>query len=282
MDTILAGPGMGTDAAAELNNEPILPLRDPLGHKGSFGRIGVLAGSPGYTGAAVMCTWAALRAGGGLVTLFHPTGLSVPTRPEVMSFAIKDDDAFIAKISTMDTILAGPGMGTDAAAEHRLELVVRHTTVPLVLDADALTILVRRADLLSALAGRPVLLTPHPGEFGRLLGADAVGAAPPARLAGYVSAHGVHVLLKGATSIYCSDGHFVFNVAGNDGLATGGSGDVLAGIIVSFLAQGLCMRDAAVGGAHLLGSTAERLAERRGAASILPTDVIENLMVTES
>ncbi|MCD4829675.1 MAG: NAD(P)H-hydrate dehydratase [Candidatus Cloacimonetes bacterium] len=267
-----------------LLTEPLLPLRDPHGHKGYFGRIGVLAGSPGYSGAAIMASRGALRAGGGLVTLFHPSGMEAVfcgAQPELMTFALADDDAFLAKLATMDTVLAGCGMGTGEAATHWLELVIEHHVGDLALDADALTILSQREDLLVKLAGRPVALTPHVGEFARLTGmtpADIL-ADPLPHLRDFAAKYQVGVLLKGVTSVFCDGDRFLFSITGNDGLATGGSGDVLAGIITAFMAQGLAPSAAAIGGAHLLGSTAERLAQQRDTASILPTDILDNLML---
>jgi NAD(P)H-hydrate epimerase len=267
------------------------PQRSPLGHKGDFGRIGIIAGSPGYSGAAVLASRAALRAGGGLITLFHPAGMEhifEVQLTEVMTCAIPlqndsfDLDAISPKLETMDVLLLGPGLSQSEAAEKLVEWIVHHWNKPLVIDADGLNILSRRHDLLEELDGRQVLLTPHVGEFARLMQntVHEIEQNILAALEQFTSTWHLPVLLKSATTILAADGGYTLDISGNDGLATGGSGDVLAGIITSFIGQRSSIPEAAVAASYLLGTTAEKLAIRRAPASIIPSDIIENLFVS--
>jgi NAD(P)H-hydrate epimerase len=265
------------------------PQRSPLAHKGDFGRIGIIAGSPGFSGAAVLASRAALRAGGGLITLFHPAGMDTIFEiklTEVMTCAIPfaaenryDIAAIEEKLSTMDVLLFGPGVGTSPHSLQMLEYLMASWHKPLIIDADGLNLLSAHPHLLGQLACKPILLTPHLGEFARLATCSimAVREQTIARLTAFTRAHGVAVLLKSATTILAAGEALWFDTTGNDALATGGSGDVLAGIIASFVGQKLSVQDAAVAASWLLGTTAEKLCNTRGSASVIPSDIIEAL-----
>ncbi|MCW1887577.1 NAD(P)H-hydrate dehydratase [Luteolibacter flavescens] len=229
-------------------------------HKGNAGRIGLLAGSPGMTGAAVLAATAVLRAGGGLITLHGEPGflssLSSPMPPEIMvrSSATPVADAFSAG---HHALIIGPGMG-NMAEDQKLELLTQLATssIPAVLDADALNLLATtgRTDLLE----RHHLITPHPGEFRRLAPdlaeLDRVEAA-----AAFVGRHPCTLLLKGTRTLVATAGKATrFNPTGHAGMASGGQGDVLSGVAGTFLAQGVQPADAASLAAWLCGRAAER------------------------
>ena len=267
------------------------PKRSPFAHKGQFGKVAIIAGSPGFTGAAIMASRAALRAGAGLITLFHPStsALNIIFETqllEVMTFAIpknkKDEidfDKFWEKLSSMDVLLIGPGIGTSKTTTNLLGEILEKWTKPAVIDADAIKIISEHPEMLKLISGKQFLLTPHLGEFSRLLkkNIDEILINSIEELEQFTQDFQCSVLLKSSTSIFSDGKNLVFNISGNDGLATGGSGDVLSGIIVSFLAQKLSIKDAAVSASFLMGKTAEKLTKIRKTASIIPSDIIENI-----
>jgi ADP-dependent NAD(P)H-hydrate dehydratase / NAD(P)H-hydrate epimerase len=266
----------------------LLPPRRVEAHKGDSGRLAILAGSRGKAGAAVLAARGALRAGAGLVTVLCPESVADAlwtALPEAMTRALPEQDGAVAAsaapeiaraLREFDALVAGPGLSTgrDAAAALEAALDAR---IPLVADADAL----------NAFAGRPgrfkrrraaTILTPHPGEAGRLLGraardvqADRFAAARTlARRARSV------VLLKGARSLVAEpSGDVAVNPTGTPLLATAGSGDVLSGILGALLAGGLAARDAAVAGAWLHGAAAGSLTPRLGDAGLLSHEVAD-------
>ncbi|HPR17224.1 MAG TPA: NAD(P)H-hydrate dehydratase [Candidatus Cloacimonadota bacterium] len=270
----------------------LFPSRSRFSHKGDYGRVGIIAGSDGFSGAAIMASRAALRSGAGLITLFHPAGMELIFETqllEVMTYSLPDwtimdspeVTKFKEKLNTMDALLIGPGIGTTTETVALLKDILTFWQKPLVLDADALNILAQNRELLSILKNKQVILTPHIGEFARLSDKtiEQIQADPLQALAEFYHDFGIAVLLKSATTIFYDGESFTFNISGNDGLSTGGSGDVLAGIIISFLAQKLAPKEAATSASYLLGETAEKLAEIRSTASIIPSDIIENLFV---
>jgi NAD(P)H-hydrate epimerase len=238
----------------------LLPPRPHDFHKGSAGRVGILAGSPGMGGAAVLCADAALHAGAGLVTLhverdFLPY-LAAALPPEIMVRAADDPvaDAFAAG---HDALVIGPGTGNVSPAwrERLLERLAADTR-PAVLDADALNLLAAtgRLDLL-----RPHhAITPHPGEF-RRLAPDLADLERPAAAAAFVARHPCTLLLKGTRTLVAAPGESTrFNPTGHAGMASGGQGDVLAGVAGALLARGLPIPDAVALAAWLCGGAAER------------------------
>jgi ADP-dependent NAD(P)H-hydrate dehydratase / NAD(P)H-hydrate epimerase len=265
------------------------PIRKPYFHKGDYGRVGIIAGSPGFSGAAIMASKGALRAGAGLITLFHPPNLSTifeTALTEVMTFAMpeKDEDnydieAMIRTLNKQDVLLIGPGIGTNEKIKKLAIEILKVWSKPAVLDADMLNIIANDSELLKLISGKPFVLTPHIGEFARLTGKSIaeISENPISILRKFCSQNNLNILLKSSVSIFCNGFSETINITGNDGLATGGSGDVLAGILVSFLGQKLPMKDSAVSAAYLLGKTAERIAKKRKSASIIPTDIIEEL-----
>jgi len=266
----------------------VFPNRNRFSHKGDYGKVGIIAGSPGFTGAAILASKAALRSGAGLITLFHPLGLEVILENqllEVMTFTIplmddmKDAREFDEKLNSMDVLLIGPGIGTSEEMLKLIEAIITIWDRPLILDADALNIISQNKQILDNIREKNVLLTPHIAEFARLcdIEKEEVIKDPVKHMQKFVKKYNCSILLKSATSIYCDAYSLTFDLSGNDGLSTGGSGDVLAGIIASFVGQHLSLKDAAVSASYLLGETAEKLAEIRKPASIIPSDIIENI-----
>jgi NAD(P)H-hydrate epimerase len=284
------------------------PERYSLSHKGDYGKVGIIAGSPGFSGAAIMASRATLRSGAGLITLFHPEGMenifetqllevmtqAIPELPfglsrrsETKTERGKDSNSleseglnnFFKKLSSMDVLLVGPGIGTSTETVKLVKKVLQTWDKPLVIDADGLNILSENEDILKMISDKPVILTPHIGEFARLAKKEIseILADPLGELNNFIKKYKCNILLKSATTIFANGKNFVFDISGNDGLATGGSGDVLAGIIVSFLGQKLPLKDAAISASFLMGKTAEKLAEVRKPASIIPSDIIEEI-----
>ncbi|MBN2829174.1 MAG: NAD(P)H-hydrate dehydratase, partial [Candidatus Cloacimonetes bacterium] len=204
---------------------------------------------------------------------------------EVMTKSIPETDGkpdianFLSMLEKYDVVLFGPGLGvTDYTAGILEELLVK-LPQKLIIDADGLNILAKTPHLLNQLAYRDILLTPHVGEFSRLSGLsiDTIEMDTMKALADFIKKYKTKVLLKSAVTIYADEAHHYFNTTGNDGLSTGGSGDVLAGIIVSFVGQGLPLEHAGISASWLLGITAEKLALEKGTPAITPTDVIARL-----
>jgi NAD(P)H-hydrate epimerase len=268
------------DPAALLTPELLSPLRPPRAfdsHKGLWGRVGILAGSRGFLGAAHICSEAALRAGGGLVTLFAlPDAyepLAVVAPPEVMVKPLRDlrealDDRF-------DALGVGPGLGSDN--DDAILDVVTNFAGPMVVDADALNVLSRHG--VPATFAGPRLLTPHPGEMARLF---PESARLPRRAAAeqFVARHAVTLLLKGARTVIAEAGApTVFNTTGNPGMGSGGMGDALTGVCAALLAQKHTPREAAMLGAWLCGRAAERyvFGPNGSPESLVASEVIRHL-----
>jgi NAD(P)H-hydrate epimerase len=266
-----------------------LPVRPADAHKGTTGHLLVAAGSTGKIGAAVMTAAAAMRSGAGLVTLAVPAA-SLPVAAglvrEVMTAPLADTPAGALDLAALPALerlydakgclALGPGLGTAEETARLVQAVVRQCPLPMVLDADALNILARSPRLLSQARG-PLILTPHPGEMARLTGAataaiqaDRVGAARA-----LAQSHGVWVVLKGAgTVVAAPDGRIWINASGNAGMAGGGMGDVLTGLIAGFVTQQLSPGAAARLAVFAHGAAADRLAVRLGPQGYLATEVM--------
>ena len=258
------------------------PPRSGLAHKGDFGKIGIIAGSRGFTGAAVLASLAALRAGGGLITLYHPAGLSDIFEiklTEVMTQTLQTDTKkLLAQLQKSDLLLIGPGIGQAASTREMLHFLLENWPKKLVLDADALNIIAAE-NWQHFLDNPQLLITPHIGEFARLSKCTIsdIQADLLTKVDQFLANYNCSLLLKSATTIYADNQHLIFDNSGNDGLATGGSGDILAGIVVSFLGQKSPIEQAAPAASYLLGKTAEKLANSRQTASIIPSDILEEI-----
>jgi len=252
-----------------------LPKRPRDGHKGSFGTVLVVAGSHDMLGAAILCATAALRSGAGLVQACVPAALQplVASAQPCATTVARTPAELRRALGRADAVVVGPGLGQSPATRRLVATVLRFARGPIVLDADALNVL---APLQRPLAARvPVVLTPHPGEAGRLLGSDAAAVQKDRNgaLDALVACSGGIVVLKGHRTLV-GDGDRTFeNRTGNPGMATGGSGDVLAGLLGALLAQGLAAYDAACFGVHVHGRAGDRVARRVGEAGLIARDL---------
>lgn len=280
-----------TDSPADRLDEAaaaaMLPARDPRGHKGTFGRVLVVAGSLDYAGAALMSGAAALRAGCGLVTLCLPASLQpilagrIPeliTRglPETEPFEV-DADAAAADVGEQacDALLVGPGLKPGRGTSRLTQHLLASEGPAAVVDAGALDALSRVPRWWTRL-GRPLIMTPHPGEMARL--GRSHGAADEERRAAAQAAAaewGVTVVLKGADTVVADpDGRCLTAPFEVPALATAGSGDVLAGVIASLVGQGLTLFDAAALGVYLHARAGRDVGARMGGAGLLATDLL--------
>ncbi|MHB8173508.1 MAG: NAD(P)H-hydrate dehydratase [Nitrospirota bacterium] len=281
---------IGANLLTSAHVRGLLPKREPDSHKGTYGHLLIIAGSAGKTGAAALAARAALRCGAGLVTLAVPESLNdifeeklteemtVPL-PETneRSLSYKALDKLLALMEGKTAVAIGPGISRNADTARLVRELLPRLKVPTVLDADALNILSEDETPLDSMTV-PVILTPHPGEAGRLLGVPAVEVQsdrPGAALA-LAKAHRCIVALKGArTLIAFQDGTFYVNPTGNPGMATAGTGDVLTGIISSFLAQGLQAAEAALLGVYAHGFAGDKAMEEKGCSGLIAGDIIE-------
>jgi NAD(P)H-hydrate epimerase len=255
----------------------LLPPRSFNSYKNQFGRIGVVAGSPGFVGAALMTTEAALRAGAGLVELFVPRDIySIVAAAAPAEAMVKSVRSYreVAE-EKCDVWAIGPGLGR-AEAKDLLRLIER-TAAPMVVDADGLNILSGDVEILKRCAG-PRLLTPHPGEMKRLFDCGKMSRAGTAR--SFTDAFPVTLLLKGARTIVAErERPLSYNSTGNPGMATGGMGDVLTGVCAALVGQGISLYDAARVAAWSCGRAAEVAVfeQEQNEQSLLPRDVVANL-----
>jgi len=255
--------------------QTIFKKRLPDSHKGNHGHALIIAGSKAKMGAAIISAKSALRAGAGLVTLYIPKKerLAIFTAvPEAMvEFREENNDW-----EKYTAIAVGPGLGTDTPAERKVELVIEKIKSPTVFDADALNILAKNQSLLSIIPSKSII-TPHVKEFDRLFGIHF--SVEKRQLKAIEKAAELHciIVLKGHKT-FITDGTQSFqNTTGNAGLAKGGSGDALTGIITAFVAQGYEPINAAILGVYLHGLAADITLETQSTESMLVTDVIENL-----
>ena len=270
----------------------LLPVRSRDGHKGTFGHLLVVAGSTGKGGAAVMAAESGLRGGTGLVTLACPQSVQpilASQLTEVMTVPLADSKGEISLLSCDDlltlvegkqALAIGPGLGLGEETSDMIRRLVQDSDLPMVIDADGLTALCGHTHLLDRQTDQPIVLTPHPGEMARLTGlpVEEIQANRFVVARDFAVRHRVVLVLKGARTLTASpDGRVHVNSSGHAGLASGGMGDVLTGLIGSFLAQGLAAMDAATLGVYLHGLAADRLLATFGDAGLLATDVMYEL-----
>ena len=298
---IVADIGIPADVLADLGAPRIglvpaetirscVPVRPAESHKGDFGRVVIVAGSRGKTGAARLAGLGALRAGAGLVTVATPASClgMVAEEPEYMTLGLQDEEGVATGdgleellAGQWDVVAAGPGLGTGAGCRTILRaLLDRPDRGLLVLDADALTVCGEDPDRLRGRPEAPVVITPHPGEMARLAGTtvadvqrDRVDAAHS-----FATAHGVHVVLKGArTVIAAPNGTVSINTTGNPGMAKGGSGDVLTGVVAAWLGQVRDVDTAVALAVHLHGLAGDLAAREMGESGVLARDIARQL-----
>ena len=260
----------------------LLKPRGKFSHKGTFGHALIAAGSYGKMGACVLSSRACLSAGAGLVTVHIPKcGYAIlqTANPEVMVETdfyekIIGDTIRLEKYSVIGI---GPGIGTELETQNVLKVVIQNFSAPLVLDADALNILAENKTWLAFLPKNSIL-TPHPGEFKRLVGDADTDYGRYQLQKEFSIKHNVYVVLKGAhTCVSCPDGKMYFNSTGNPGMATAGSGDVLLGIITGLVAQGYDSKKACVLGVYLHGLAGDIAAKQYSEESLIARNIIEFL-----
>ncbi|HBH24885.1 MAG TPA: bifunctional ADP-dependent NAD(P)H-hydrate dehydratase/NAD(P)H-hydrate epimerase [Cytophagales bacterium] len=256
--------------------------REKFAHKGDFGRVLLIAGSYGKMGAAVLAARACMRSGAGLLTVHLPQkGYDIvqTTFPEAMC-TVSKGDRYITDLpdtTNYDVIGIGPGIGTNAETAEMLKKLFSTTAKPMALDADALNILSENPDLIQQIPKGSVF-TPHPGEFARLIGGIENDLQRLERLKQFAIEHQLVVALKGAhTAVATPNGKIYFNGTGNPGMASGGSGDVLTGIITALLAQTSDSVEAAVKGVFIHGFAADLAANQKGHQGLIASDIIEAL-----
>ena len=264
----------------------LLPKRDENAHKGNFGRILLLCGSLGYTGAAYFAAMGALRTGAGLVFLGVPESIyaiEAVKLNEPVVFPLPDQDGklsalavpeILKRLPQMDAVLVGCGLGQSDGTLAVVKAVLENAKCPVVLDADGINVLAAHKDILRGRSGSTIL-TPHDGEFARFGG--SIGPDRMASAETYARQWNSIVLLKGHETCVTDGETGYINRTGNPGMATGGSGDVLAGIIVSFLGQGIPPLEAAACGAWLHGAAGDLCAKELGQYGMLPTDMLLRL-----
>lgn len=265
----------------------ILPDRNPWGHKGDFGKVLLLCGSRGYTGAAYFAAMGALRCGAGLVFLGVPESIyaiEAVKLNEPIVFPLPDADGKLSeeavpeilnRLPQMDAVLIGCGLGQSEGTLLAVKAVLKNAKCPAILDADGINLISKHMDILRR-REYPTVLTPHAGEFARMGG--TVGADPMATASAFAAEYGCILVLKGHRTCI-TDGETGYrNPTGNPGMAVGGSGDVLAGMITGLIGQGIDPLEAAACGAWLHGAAGDLCAEEMGQYPMLPSDILDKIL----
>ncbi len=274
------------------NIRHLLPPRNPKSHKGDFGRILILAGSVGMSGAAVLAGTAALRSGAGLVTVGVPEGLSLVMAKrltEAMFLPLPETKSgtlsarAFSKIKTFlknqNVFAVGPGLSQNPETQKLIRRAVLASKIPVVLDADGLNAFVGKAARFRKLKA-PLIATPHPGEFHRLFKVSVPGDLKGRILiAKKISQqYRLTLVLKGNQTVVADQsGRAFVNSTGNAGMATGGSGDVLTGVIAALLGQKLKPFDAACAGVYVHGLAGDFAVKKQGQISLIASDIIQYL-----
>jgi NAD(P)H-hydrate epimerase len=269
----------------------LVPARAAESHKGDFGRVLVVAGSVGRTGAAHLAALGALRSGAGLVTVATARS-AVPIvaamMPEYMTVPLEETAAGCVDFSAIDRVLEfkadiiamGPGLGTDPSTVAFVQAIVERAGVPLVLDADALNAFVEDPERLIGRDGVDVIITPHPGEMARLIGAsiEQIQSDRLAHAREFATAHRVTVVLKGHRTVIAGpEGRSFVNLTGNAGMATGGTGDLLTGTIAAWFAQILDAEAACKLAVYLHGSAGDLAEADEGENALIASDIAARL-----
>ena len=265
----------------------VLPYRDIMGHKGTFGKVYGLCGAVGYTGAPYLAAEAAVRSGSGLVFLGVPESVwSVVASKCVgaMPFPLPEKSGGVSliaepivreKLNGMDAFLMGCGLGRNGETEQLVRSLL-DVKLPLVLDADGINALEGHIDVLACRRNLPTVLTPHAGEFARIGGDNRLPREEAARK--FAVEHDVVLVLKGhGTVVAAPDGRVLVNTTGNNGLAKGGSGDILSGMVLSLLGQGMKPFEAACAAVFTHGLAGDLAAREKGARGMTPADVLNML-----
>lgn len=270
----------------------LIPKRKRDSHKGTYGKANVIAGSAGLTGAAILTCKAALRTGVGLLKLYIPESLNyiiTTSIPEVVTIplselrkgliGINNFNQIIEESSSSDVIAVGPGCGNTTELLEMIKRIIRETDKPTVIDADGLNALSRNIDVLKDKTST-VVLTPHPGEMSRMTGLsiEEINENPVKQAKRFAKEYEVILVLKGSRTVIATpEGKVYINVNGNPGMATAGSGDVLTGMITSFIAQGISCEKSAILGVYLHGYTGDMVANNIGEYGLIAGDIVEGL-----
>jgi NAD(P)H-hydrate epimerase len=261
---------------------PILRKRNKFSHKGTFGHALIIAGSTGKMGAAVLSAKACLRSGAGLVTMRIPkSGVTIlqTAVPEAMLAIDPDADHFseTLELSSYSSIATGPGLGTSLQTANALKILIQHAKIPILFDADAINILAENKTWLGFIF-KDCIFTPHPREFERLVGKSSNNFEQNRMQRDFSFRYQCYVVLKGAHSaITTPDGRCYFNTTGNPGMATGGSGDVLTGIIAGLMAQGYSSLESCLLGVYIHGLAGDIALTEQGFEALIAGDITTNL-----
>ena len=278
-----------TNIYAITGEDVSLPRRETVSHKGDYGKDLIIAGSVGYTGAPVFAAHAAVRSGAGLVFLGVPEAIyhvAAVKSDEAMPFPLPCDgdgiiseaalDMILKRLKNCDVCLIGPGLGRSEAAAETVYAVIRNCNIPLVIDADGINAVSENIDILRD-ATCPVVLTPHDGEFARL-GGNLKSHNRITAARSFAAKYGCVLVLKGPGTITAApDGKVFVNTTGNPGMAKGGSGDVLSGMITALIGEGFPPDKAAATAVYLHGKAGDCCAETLGEYAMTPTDIIGTL-----
>ncbi len=292
--SIIQAQNININTIDEKYIKKILPIRVNDSNKGDYGKVFIIAGSTGLTGAAVLAASAALRSGSGLITVGIPKSLSAIMEvklTEVMSVPLEDEkkgvlslkcvSQIIEKLNKIDVLVFGPGLSYNAVILAILTDILKQSDVPIIIDADGINALAQNINVLEE-KKCPVIITPHPGEMSRLTGLS-IQKIQTNRIKvaqDFARQWKVTVVLKGTRTIVAfPNGDVFINCTGNAGMATGGMGDVLSGIIASLIGQGMNPEDAAVAGVYLHGMAGDVCSENIGQHGLIPTDVIQMLPI---
>ncbi len=267
-----------------LNHQFIKTLIKPrlkFGHKGQYGHVLMIAGDQTKMGAALLSSKAALRSGAGLVSCHHPASAQsfLSEVPEIMSSPDQDEECFstLPKLEKYSHIAIGPGLGLRKQTQKAFKMLIQQTHIPLVVDADALNILSENKTWLSFLP-KSSILTPHIGELSRLIGKSRNSYEQLEKAKDFAEKFQIYLLIKGAHSVLCTPTRKAyFNSTGNSGMATGGSGDVLTGIIVGLLAQNYSPLESVLLAVFLHGLSGDIAAKIMGQHSLIASDIIDHL-----
>jgi NAD(P)H-hydrate epimerase len=270
----------------------VLPARKRNAHKGDFGHVFILAGSPGLTGAAYLTSQAALLSGSGLVTLGIPESLNpimerklteVMTRPlaqtKEKTLSLKALSQIKKILPKIDALAVGPGLSRNPETQKLVLKLLSSVRRPLVLDADGINALIKRLTILKK-AKAEVVITPHPGEMARVLNLKtrAIQKNRIKAAKDFAKKYNVVIVLKGHRTVIAErSGRSYINKTGNPGMASGGSGDVLTGMIASFLGQGMSPFQAARTAVYVHGLAGDLAAEEKGETSLIATDILNKL-----
>lgn len=272
---------------------PRLPARPRAGHKGTFGKVLIVAGSRGMSGAAVLAGRAALRGGAGLVQVAVPESIQpsvAAAEPCYLTTGLPETTAGTLAgsawprlrelVAWADVVAVGPGIGAGQGTQFLVERLLATVERPLIVDADGLNAWaeLRRQGRELNPKSPSFVITPHPGEFARLAGATPKDQAERTTAAwAWATANPGVLVLKGAGTLVTDGRHIYRNATGNPGLATGGTGDVLTGLLAALVAQGLAAFDAAQAAVHVHGLAGDLAAQVRGEAGLIATDLIDHL-----